>query len=1009
MRLPKGFRIELVASEPVVEEPSCVAFDEHGRMFVCELHGYNIEGHIDTRELNKKGVLDTDVRRLRWELQGGEIAEEAARNQYGVLKMLVDTDGDHLMDKAIVWADDLPPCYGILPVRGGILVTCAPDILFFADRNGDGVPEVRETLFTGFGIHVLERGINNPRWGLDNWIYVGSGGDGGTITGPNLDHPFELGSTDFRIRSDGSAIEHVNGSVGTFGMTLNDVGDRFPSSGGRPAIYALPLPYRYLTRNPYVATPATNHTAAHYNRGFRISAPHPWRVKRGIDPEWVKFYGTQETNSNYFSGGCGTTFYGDVLFPAAFRGNLFYCEPSLNIVHRALLRREDSGYRAERALGEEESEFLASTDQWFRPMNLRVGPEGALYIVDMYREIIEDYSAIPRFLQQQYGLDKGKDHGRLWRLVPENHVAQAVPEMSQMGAEELVDEIRSGHVWRRKTAQRLLVEGKFADARDALVKVLRAESNSHESKIHALYTLEGLGKLESVDVGVALRCQHYGARLHGLRLMRASWLEENPSLAVELSRMSDNPSASVRLQLAMTLGEVDATWATDVLVSLARRYGEQRWMAEAILSSSNSRHGGDLLLGLLDQRPISVGALALVAPLAATLVGREEGEGISAVLRKVVAMDEDVQIACLGGLVSGGARGESSKLELSDAWEPLSEFLKSSVPELQQLAAKLAVRYPILDGVPLRSVFADAERQALDDALESGLREQAFRLLANAPFDTLAPVAVKMFEANQPPGLRDEAIAALGASADERAGAALLQMWPSLTPPARAKVLEAVFDSGDRLSALLDAIESGMVHRGDISVIQRDQMIKSARRNVAQRAERLFAEESASDAELQVRLDLYQKALAGSADVNRGRQVYAQHCVICHKLNEEGNEVGPALGSSVNQPDESILLNIFDPGGKIDPEYKLYLVVTKDDKSFAGVLASESPTSVTLKRADGANDVILRNSIRSMVASEVSLMPANLHELINPQDAAHLIAFMRHAFGAGQVAQPSKD
>ena len=279
IRLPEGFRIELVASEPLVEEPSCIAWDEHGRVFVCELHGYNIEGHIDTEELNKTGELDKTVRRVRWEFKGGPIAEAAAKRQTGTLKLLTDINGDGLMDKATVWADDLPPCYGIVPANGGIIVTCAPHIMFFADHDGDGKPEVRETLFTGFGINTIERGINNPIWGLDGWIYIGSGSGGGTITGPRLKKPFDVGNSDFRIRPDGSAIERVNGSVSTFGLTMNDVGDRFPSSGGTPARYALPLPHRYLARNPYVPSPSGTHTASDYNRGFRISDPHPMAGK----------------------------------------------------------------------------------------------------------------------------------------------------------------------------------------------------------------------------------------------------------------------------------------------------------------------------------------------------------------------------------------------------------------------------------------------------------------------------------------------------------------------------------------------------------------------------------------------------------------------------------------------------------------------------------------------------------------------------------------------------------
>ncbi|MEO1997706.1 MAG: hypothetical protein ABGZ17_20785, partial [Planctomycetaceae bacterium] len=201
IRLPDGFHIELVASEPVIQDPSCIAFDERGRLFVCELHGYNVEGHLDVSEFNKTGVLDKKVRRLRWELMGGKIAEQARALQYGVVKLLSDTDGDGVMDRAEVWADDLPPCYGVLAARGGVIVVCAPHIVYLADTDDDGRVDVRETLYTGFQATVLERGINNPRWGLDNWIYVGAGRHAATIRGPRLAQPVVLGNQDFRIQA----------------------------------------------------------------------------------------------------------------------------------------------------------------------------------------------------------------------------------------------------------------------------------------------------------------------------------------------------------------------------------------------------------------------------------------------------------------------------------------------------------------------------------------------------------------------------------------------------------------------------------------------------------------------------------------------------------------------------------------------------------------------------------------------------------------------------------------
>jgi len=994
IRLPEGFRIELVACEPLVQDPSCIAFDERGRLFVCELHGYNIEGHLDVAELNRTGVLDKKVRRIRWELEGGKIADAAAKLQYGVVKMLTDTNGDGVIDEAKVWASDLPPCYGVIPARGGVIVVCAPDIIYFADRDGDGKPEIRETLFTGFRTRVLERGINNPRWGVDNWIYVGAGGDGGTIRGPNLAKPVVLQHSDFRIKADGSAIEPVTGRVGTFGLTMNDVGDRFPSTGGRPAMYALPLPYHYLTRNPHVPTPETNHYAATYARGFRISQPHPWRVKRRQDPAWVKFYGKRETDSNFFSGGCSNTFYGDTLFPDQYHGNIFYCEPSLNMVHRCVVTREGTGYKGQRAASEQQSEFLASTDQWFRPMNLRVGPDGALYIVDMYREIIEDYSAIPRFLQQQYGLDKGGDHGRIWRLVPESEPTRRIDDFSEFSGEQLAHATGDASFWRRLTAQRLLIERLDASAAKTLSAQLGARARPQAS-IHAIHTLDGLGKLRAPHVAQALAHEHYGVRVHGLRLAER-WLDTDDLLAAKVVAMTADTDPSVRLQLAMTLGELNDSTGVETLLTLAREHGSDRWMAAAILSSSND-HAGELLLGLLRQAARTDGARALLQPLAATVAGRRDGSAMSLALATVPELDEAAGRACLAGFVEGISSGNKPLPEATDGWAGVSRLLDSESKTVRDLATKLAAKLPVADNDQLKIIFAKSIQQALDVKGSLDDRRQAMQVLASASYDTLAPAANSLLNAKQPPTLQHAAIASLGASADQRVGAALLKNWKRYTPQVRSAALQAVFARTDRLPTLLNALENGSVLRSDINAIQREQLIASRDEQIAIRAQQLFASPTAS-VELQQRFDRYQQVLSNTRNVERGKQVFTKHCLACHKLKDEGYEVGPGLGSITNKPDETILLDLLDPSGHIDPEYRSYIVTTEDGRIFTGVLTSESPTSVTLRKEKGASESILRKDIDLIKASEVSLMPSNLHETVNPQSAADLIGFLRQAF-----------
>ena len=994
IQLPDGFRIELVASEPLIHEPSCLAFDERNRIFVCELHGYNIEGHLDITELNKAGVLDKQVRRIRWELQGGKIAEEAAQRQFGVVKLLTDTDGDGLMDKADVWADDLPPCYGVLPARGGVIVVCAPYILYLADPDGDGKPEIRETLFSGFRTRVLERGINNPRWGLDNWIYIGGGGTGGTIQGPRLAQPVELGNTDFRIKPDGSAIEPVTGRVGTFGLTINDAGDRFPSTGGRPATYALPLPHRYLARNPYVATPDTTYSAVTYNRGFRISQPHPWRVKRQQDPAWVKFYGARETNSNFFSGGCSNEFYGDTLFPKEYRGNLFYCEPSLNIVHRCVLQRSGAGYQGRRAASEQESEFLASTDQWFRPMNLRVGPEGALYIVDMYREIIEDYSAIPRFLQQQYGLDRGSDHGRIWRLVPTGHPSRELVDFSQWTGKQLARATGDASLWRRLTAQRLLIERQDASTAPFLSKQLRTDA-SPQACLHALYTLDGLGRLTAADVTIALQHSHYAVRLHALRLAE-HWLHEDEQLVDGVRKLLDDVDPAVRLQLAMSLGNAPLQASIDALATLAREHGADRWMEAAILSSAAQRADG-LLLRILQSSVPSPGTRKLLGPLAVTIAARRDGPSMSRVLALLATRDNASQTIVLTGLVQGITRGKQPVPRSADGWASLARLLTSKADKVRQSATQLAAHLPLANATQLKAIFAEAAARALDDQSPLAHRQQALHIMASAPFDQLSPLAGQLLAVRQPLELQRAAVTALGASSDNRVGSLLLKKWPSFTPELRTVALRTIFAHSNRLTALLTAIEQDVVRGTELNAIERELLTTHPDNQIAVRAKRLLVNATAG-VELQRRIDRYQRALKNPRNLERGQQLFTKHCLSCHRLNDAGHAVGPQLGSTINRPDETILLDLLDPSGRIEPEYRSYTAITEDGRSFTGILASESPTSITLRKEKNASETLLRRDLEFLRASAVSLMPSNLHEQLGPQAVADLIAFLRKAY-----------
>ncbi|MBI5394085.1 MAG: c-type cytochrome [Verrucomicrobia bacterium] len=822
VKLPPGFRMELVASEPLIHEASGICWDERGRLFVCELHGYNLEGQLDIEELNKTGQLDREVRRI----QADDRAKKAAEaGTYGTVKLLLDTDGDGRMDKAVVWADHLPPCYGLCAARGGVIVACAPDIVFLADRDGDGKAEVRETLFTGFTTGMLERGISCPQWGIDGWIYVGHG-RGGTITGPHLKKPVDVGTSDFRIKPDGSAIEKVNGATHTMGFAITETGERFVVGTSDPGHYIVPLPWRYLARNPDVAAPRTEEVAGNYVRVFPIAPPHPWRTKRAQDPGFSKFYRDrygegESAASGYFTSVCSPLVYQDTALPGL-RGQYFGCEPAQNFVYRALIERDGPALRLRRPPGEEAREFLASGDPWFHPMNLGHAPDGAIWIADFYREIIEDYSAIPRYLQQQYGLTHGMNHGRIWRLVHEQMPKPLPADMSQLNAGQLAREIASPRFWRRETARRLLTERGETSAAPALARLAR-EAGDPAAVLNALYALDGLGALQPADVEAALKHRHEAVRLHALRFAER-WLDARPAMLECVLAVAQDADPSVQLQLALTLGESQDPRVPAALARLAREHGDVRWMESAIASSAFKRER-EIVTALVSQPGRSRATLeALVGAIA--------------------------------------ARGDLKELEQTRA-------------EVGKLAdAKL--------------------REFIGNLVAIGIAEaQPRKPGANRP--------------SPPPAL-----------------------------PTKEQ-LEA-----------------------------REKLVP-----------------------------VFVAALGGKRDVKHGRELFREHCSGCHLAKGLGASVGPDLDSAFDRAEETLVRDILFPSENIRQGFEPYWVQTSRGDGFPGVLASESPTSVTLKLPGGDEITLLRRKLAGFSKQKVALMPWALGQFLEPDEAADIIAFIR--------------
>ena len=959
VKLPQGFRLELVVSEPLIRQPSGVCWDAEGNLFVSELHGYNREGQYDIEDLNKTGKLDRVVRRIA---ANKNATRRAELEQIGTVKKMIDENNDGKIDRINLWADNLPACFGICPARDGIIAVCSPDIIYLADRDNDGKAEIREKLYTGFKVGIIERRINSPQWGPDNWIYI-DGGQGGLITGPNLPTPITLPATAFRIKADGSAIEAVSGHTSTYGFTFNKDGDRFVISTGTPGIQVAPLPWRYLTRNRDIAVRASRRNAANYNITFPTSKPHPWRTKRAADPGFGKYYrdryGSAESIPNgYFTSACSPLIYTDDALPGL-NGQILACAPAQNFVHRAEVKRDGVLLNIRRLKNRTKTEFLTSDDIWFHPIHLSIGPEGAIYIADFYREIIEDYSAIPRYLQQQYGLDDGRDHGRLWRLTHDNIAKTESPNLASFSEIELSQEIFSPRFWRRQTARRLLIErneSKQIETLSSLTK-LTLQSKGTAETVNALYALEGINQLNPKILTHALSHPSSGVRRHALRLAEKHLDEFQPKYSAILKLVND-PSPLVRLQLALTLGEIDDTKSINTLAELARQHLGETWLDGAILSSLGDRPIPMLKAILKSESKKSSKAQALIPKLCAAIGSRKNSKEISDLINIVSHLnDYKLQVECLKGL-----RKQFKSAERLIIRETGKDFLTRMAT-----VGKIEIRDTATDLIRLLKIESPNDRQKRLD--------KAIKQLSNVQ----SPTPQRLAAVNSLTNEKDISIAS-----------GLLAAYPTATPPIRNAILKAVFSRKEYFPSIIRAMENKQLPAAAMNAVQRTSLLQTDS-SLAKRANDIFQRIQPKKETVKP----FIKALSAKRDIAEGHISFIKHCATCHKAHGTGFTLGPDLTSEFRRAEETIVQDILAPSSKIVGGYETYVIETNDGRVLSGVLANESGSSLALNLPGGQQLDVLRKDIKTLKSLDVSIMPESLGISLKPKEVANIIAWLK--------------
>ncbi len=952
-RFGDDFRAELFAAEPDIIDPVDMVFDEYGRAFAAEL--------ID----------------LPFDPAPGKPARSRIR-------MLEDTDGDGRADRATVFADNILQTSGLMPWKGGLIVTSAPNIYYFRDTNGDGRADDRKVLFTGFWKGNPESEITNPRLAIDNWIYFSNSGNAGLITSPEHPNlkPIQVRGADFRYHPIRGVAEAASGAA-QFGSTFDDWGNRFISQNTIHLRHVI-LPMHYLARAPMASPPAVAKDiyAPEYQdrRMFPLTRPQQWRVERTrLRRERYKETkpGVVEQVGGYITGASGGTVYSGDFFPPQYRGTIFTGDVSGNLVRHDLLRPDGVTFLARPA--KDGVEFLASSDPWFRPTSFANAPDGALYFTDMYREFIETPLSIPEELQKQIDFYSGDTLGRIWRLVPnkaENRRKLRV-ELGRASSAELVKQLENPNGWHRATAQRLLIERQDRSVAPMLRDMAHV-SALPQASLHALWTLEGLGALEADDVVQALEDAQPRIREHAVRLSEA--FAARPGIEKALLARRRDSDVRVRFQLALTLGAFPVAAARGVLADLALEHGEDPWFRSAILSSSAAAPAE--VFQLLAAQPVDrIGAV--MEGLAALAGARRIPGEVARILTLAETLNDPRPP--LDGLARGLRLSGGRPLAVPGAGGVLSTLMADPADSVIVSAWGLAGQ------LDLPWVARAAALRALSAASPLAIRVAATGALRGARFAEAAPVLRKILASQPPPEIEVAAIEALSSFADPGVPAAVLEGWKSYGPMARTRAIAALLNQRDRVPALLAAIESGQVEAAALDLAARARLTEFPDPAVAARARKLLQAPGGDRAGV---VAAYKEVASLSGDAGRGKQAFEKHCAECHLPRRAGARVGPDLSGVNNKTREELLASILNPSAAIEPRYVNYIVTTKDGRLYDGILLNETPSAITLR--NGVEDAtILRANIGEIRASAVSLMPEELEKSMSKQELADVIRYLR--------------
>ena len=907
IHVPEGYRIELVASEPLIKDPVAIDWGADGKLWVAEMADY--PSGVDGKP-------------------GGRV------------RFLEDLDGDGKYEKSTLFLKGLNYPAGIMSWRSGVIVAAAPDLIYAQDTTGDGKADLQEVLYSGFKQGNQQLRVNGLSWGLDNWIHGANGSHHPGYAKNTMIHSSRAGSTlplgsmDFRIRPDEGLMEALSGPS-QFGRARDDWGNSFGVQNSFP-LWHYVLEERYLTRNINFAPPEIR-------RQLRPQNPRVFPAS-SLQKRFHSF-----NQSGRFTSACSPMIYRDRLLFDDEQVNALTCEPFHNLVQRVVLDRDGYSFKAKRA-EEGAFDFFASEDRWCRPVMARTGPDGAVWVVDMYRYMIEHPEWLPDEGKREMKAHerKGSGYGRIYRIFPKDEPVREIPDLAKVAPKNLVRHLASPNGIVRDLAHRLLVERKAVSVTGQVSK-MALKHPSPRARLQALCVLDGINRLTLEILYSACKDPHPQLRRHAVRLAENRW-DKEPELVVAVSEMIDDVDLGVRLQVACSLGNSKRPEAGHALAALAVDNAADPMIRAAVMSSP-PHHFIALAERALDQG-VLVDELIKVA-------GAENHAALKALVTR---------------LSQPGKEGfHAVQFQSLSHWADLHPQASVSLSHVIGEARKI-VRMPG-GSSPLKIAAISL----------LGREENKFK----SDRDLLGELLI-FSESSEMKFAVIEALARMGGPDIPRL---MIDSWSGCFPRERSKIMDTLLQRKEWAMTMLKAIGQGQISPEAVDVSRRQILRTHADAGIKKMAEELFPSHGGLTRARQ--LKKFRSALELKANPQDGRAVFNRACAHCH-LSVKGLPMnGPDLRSITERSKEGLFTSILNPNESVDPSYFGYSVTLKDGKMLFGRVLAEKENNLTLRLLDGTDRQILRKRIKGLDTSGRSLMPDGLELGMTHQNLADLIGFLQ--------------